>query len=61
MSWAAKVRQLIGRITVIDTDIKPADRIPQYAKTLRDYSSHRHVEHLRSFLKEGQNLRSLGR
>ncbi|CAE7698827.1 Icl1f [Symbiodinium sp. CCMP2456] len=51
-----EVRQLIGRITIIDTDIKPADRLPQYAKTLQAYSSHRHVEHLRSFLREGQNL-----
>ena len=49
-------RQLMGRVTIIDTDIKPADRVPQYARTLQEYCSHQHVEHLRAFLQSGQTL-----
>lgn len=48
---------LWGRLTVIDTDIKPADRIPKYAKTLRQYLQHQHVQVLLSeMLARGKTL-----
>ena len=47
---------LWGRLTVIDTDIKPADRIPKYAKTLRQYLQHHHVQVLLSEMLAGKTL-----
>lgn len=47
---------LWGRVTVIDTDIKPAARIPKYAKTLRSYCQHELVQPLLSCMKAGGTL-----
>lgn len=47
---------LWGRLTVIDTDIKPADRIPKYAKTLREYMEHQNVQTMLSSMKGGKSL-----
>ena len=47
---------LWARLTVIDTDIKPADRIPKYAKTLREYIQHHHVQTLLSYMGTGKTL-----
>ena len=53
---AGSADRLLGRLTVIDTDIKPADRLPQYAGTLKEYCNHPHVGHLLQCLRAGQPL-----
>ena len=47
---------LWGRLTVIDTDIKPAHRIPKYAKTLREYVQHHHVQAMLLEMMAGKTL-----
>ncbi|CAJ1374202.1 unnamed protein product [Effrenium voratum] len=53
---ADEAEELWGRVSVIDTDIKPAHRIPDYARTLRKYCQHERVQPFLSCLRAGGTL-----
>ncbi|CAE8591046.1 unnamed protein product [Polarella glacialis] len=47
---------LWGRLTVIDTDIKPADRMPDYCQQLTEYRNHKNAKPLVDCVKGGGSV-----